>query len=306
MDLEGTVVFMVSVICLLLALQWGGTKYPWSSGRIIALLVIAILLGIVFVAIQIWKKERATVPPRIFMNRNVWAAAIFCACLGGGFFTVVYYLPIWFQAIKGVSAVKSGIMSLPSILGTVVFSVIAGGLTTWIGYYTPFMYLSTIAMSIGAGLMTTFEVDTGHDKWIGYQLLVGAGVGLGMQQGMVATQTVLAKKDIAIGTAIIMFAQTLGGALFVSVGQNLFTNKLVKGIQANVPDIDSSFVLRVGATELKNRLPPASLPGVLVAYNDALTYTWTLVVALSCFSAIGASFMQWKSVKGKKVEVMAA
>jgi MFS family permease len=133
MDPFGTVAFMVSVICLLLALQWGGSKYEWSSGNIIALLVVFGVLAIVFVGIQWWKQEKATVPPRIFKNQNVWGGALFAACLGGAFFTLVYYLPIWFQAIKGVSAVKSGIMSLPLILGTVIMSMVAGGLTTIIG-----------------------------------------------------------------------------------------------------------------------------------------------------------------------------
>ena len=118
---------------------------------------------------------------------------------------------------------------------------------------------------------------------------------------MVAAQTVLPKKDVAIGTSIMIFAQSLGGALFVSVGQNVFTNKLIKGIQANVPGIEPGFVLSVGATEIKNRLPQEARPGILRAYNDSLTQTWYAAVALSVLSAIGAAFIQWKSVKGKKV-----
>ncbi|KIW01485.1 uncharacterized protein PV09_07238 [Verruconis gallopava] len=302
MDPLGTVTFMAGVICLLLALQWGGSKYAWGNARIIVLLVLFAVLATCFVAIQIWKQERATVPPRIFKNQNVWGGAIFAAMVGGAFFILVYYLPIWFQAIKGVSAVKSGIMNLPLILGVVVLSILAGGLTTALGYYTPFMYASTVFMAVGAGLITTFKVNTGHSKWIGYQFIFGTGVGLGMQQTMIAAQTVLPKADIAIGTSIMMFSQTLGGALFVSVGQNVFTNELVKGIKHYVPNLDAGFVLSVGATEIKNRVPPASLSGVLQAYNDALTRTWYAAVALACLSGLGCAFVQWKSVKGKKIE----
>lgn len=92
----------------------------------------------------------------------------------------VYYLPIWFQAIKGVTATKSGIMSLPLILGLVIVSIIGGALITIFGYYTPFMILSSILMSIGAGLLTTLKTDSGHGKWIGYQAMTGFGVGFGM------------------------------------------------------------------------------------------------------------------------------
>jgi hypothetical protein len=91
-DLEGTALFLPAIICLLLALQWGGSKYEWKSGRIIALLVIFVVLIIGFIAIQWWKQEDATVPPRVFLNRNVWGSALFGAMLGAAFFIMVYYL----------------------------------------------------------------------------------------------------------------------------------------------------------------------------------------------------------------------
>ena len=91
-DLEGTVLFIPGVVSLLLALQWGGAKYPWSNGRIIGLFVVFGVLIIGFIAVQIWKGERATVPPRIFMNRTVWACAWFGAMLGAAFFVMVYYV----------------------------------------------------------------------------------------------------------------------------------------------------------------------------------------------------------------------
>ena len=91
-DLQGTALFLPAIICLLLALQWGGSKYDWKSGRIIALLVIFTFLIIGFVIIQWWKQEDATVPPRVFLNRNVWGSAWFGAMLGAAFFVLVYYL----------------------------------------------------------------------------------------------------------------------------------------------------------------------------------------------------------------------
>lgn len=305
-DLEGTALFLPAIICLLLALQWGGSKYAWGNGRIIALLVIFVLLICGFIAVQWWKQEDATVPPRVFLNRNVWGSALFGAMLGASFFVMVYYIPIWFQAVKGASATKSGIMNLPAILGLVIFSMLAGGLVTYFGYYTPFMLLSSVLMAIGAGLLTTFETDTNAGKWIGYQLLFGAGVGFGMQQTLVAVQTVLPAEDIPIGTATMMFSQTLGGALFISVGQNVFTNQLIKNLHAVVPDLDSSFVLSVGATELKHQIEEKFLPGVLAAYNLSLTQTFYVSVAAAAVSIVGAAFVEWKSMKGKNIEMAMA
>ena len=106
-DIFGTLVFLPMIVCLLLALQWGGSQYPWSDGRIIALLVVFGVLTCIFIGIQFWKKDFATVPPRILSQRSIAAGSWFAFCLGAAFFVFVYYLPIWFQAIKGVSAVKS-------------------------------------------------------------------------------------------------------------------------------------------------------------------------------------------------------
>ena len=101
------------------------------------------------------------------------------------------------------------------ILGVVIFSIITGGLVTVLGYYAPFMILSSVLSSIGAGLLTTLGVHTGHAKWIGYQAIFGIGVGCGLQQTFIAAQTVLPLEDVPTGTAIVVFLQTLGGALFV-------------------------------------------------------------------------------------------
>lgn len=119
-DLLGTAFFIPAIICLLLALQWGGTKYPWGNGRIIALFVLfGILVGI-FIAIQFWKGDSATVPPNIIKKRSMWSAAWFSFCLGSYFLLLIYYLPIWFQAVKGDSAVKSGISNIPMVLTLVI------------------------------------------------------------------------------------------------------------------------------------------------------------------------------------------
>lgn len=197
-------------------------------------------------------------------------------------------------------------MNLPAILGLVIISMMAGGLVTAIGYYTPFMLLSSVLIAVGAGLLTTFETDTNSPKWIGYQFIFGAGVGFGMQQILVAVQTVLPKNDIPIGTAIMMFSQTLGGALFISVGQNVFTNQLLKNLKTVVPDLDPSIVLAVGATELKNAIASRFLEGVLVAYNRTLTQTFYVSVATGAISIIGASVVEWKSMKGKDIQMAAA
>ncbi|KAJ7039648.1 major facilitator superfamily transporter [Mycena alexandri] len=302
-DPVGTLLFIPGIISLLLALQWGGSKYAWKSGRIIALFVVFGVLIAGFVSVQIWQQENATVPPRIFKKRSIWAASWFSLCLGSSFFILVFYLPIWFQAIKGVSAVRSGIDNLPMILALVVGSMLAGILITQFGYYTPFMLLSSVLMAVGAGLLSTIKPDTPVARWIGYQIVFGLGVGTGMQGPLLAAQTALELLDIPIGTSMVMFVQTLGGALFISVGQNVFQNKLISGLVANVPGVSPLLVLSSGATNLKNAVDPKYLADVLSVYNTALVTAFYVSIAMGGLSIFGSVLTEWKSVKGKNVEM---
>ena len=74
MDIPGTILLLPGVVCLLLALQWGGTEYAWKNGRIIALLVLAVVILVVFGVLQYLSGDRATVPRRVFCNRNIWGS----------------------------------------------------------------------------------------------------------------------------------------------------------------------------------------------------------------------------------------
>ncbi|KAJ6619077.1 MFS transporter [Mycena sp. CBHHK59/15] len=301
-DPWGTLLFIPAIVCLLLALQWGGSKYEWKNGRIVALFLLFGILIICFLAVQSSVKD-ATVPPRIFKTRSIWAGAFFSFCLGSSYFIIVFYLPIWFQAVRGVSAVKSGIDNLPMILSVVVSSLLAGSVITILGYYTPFILLSTVLMSVGAGLLSTLTPSTGHVHWIGYQIVFGLGVGFGLQQSVLAAQTVLDVNDVAIGTSIPIFMDKLGGALFISIAQNVFTNKLVFGLVAHVPGVSPTLVLSAGATSLKTAIPTEYLPAVLQVYNDALMSAVYVSVAMTVLSFVGAAAMEWKSIKGKNIEM---
>ncbi len=303
-DPFGTLVFMPAIISLLLALQWGGTTYEWNNWRIILLFCFfGVLIG-VFVFFQFRQGEQATVPPRILAQRSVWSSGFFIMLLGGAFLGSVYYLPIWFQAVKDASAVGSGIMNLPMLIAVVLFSLVAGGSVTVWGYYTPFMIVGSMLTAVGFGLTTMFHPDTSAGAWIGYQIIIGAGVGTGFQQPLMAVQTVLGIADVPTGMSLIIFLQTLGGALFVSVAQNIFANKLVSYVGEYVPEMPNpSFILGVGATSVKDVIAPELLPAVKLAYNDALTQTFIVFTALSAISVLGTMAVEWKSVKGKPVEM---
>lgn len=168
------------------------------------------------------------------------------------------------------------------------------------------MIASSVLMATGVGLMYTFTPESNHSHWIGYQAIAGIGLGLGMQQPLIAIQTVLDISVVPIGTSVIIFVQTLGGALFVSVGQNIFSNKLVEGLKEFAPQIDPSVVLNIGATSIQQNVDKADLPGVTLAYNNALTQTFLVAAVMAALTVVGSSTIEWKSVKGKKIEMAAA
>lgn len=295
LDPIGTSIFFPSIVCLLLALQWGGVTYAWSDARIIVLLVLFGISFPAFIAVQIWRKENATVPPRIVTNRSVAAGMSFIFFLGSAMMVMIYFLPIWFQAIKGVSAVKSGIMNIPLILGLVIASVLAGLLTKKIGYYNPWMYVCAIMMPVGAGLVSTFTTITNHSRWIAYQFIFGFGLGIGMQQPSVAVQAVLARKDVPTGVSLMFFMQSLGGAVCTSISNNIFTNKLAEGL-VTIPGVDVGTVANVGATDLRHFVPVDVLPEVLRVYNGALVAAFYVAVAMSSCAILGALPMQWTKI----------
>lgn len=214
LDLPGTFFLIPSVICLLLALQWGGSEYPWGNGRIIALFVVFGVLAICFWGVQLWQGDRATVPLRILKNKNILGGVWYGVCMGGALFVFSYYLPIWFQAVKGVSATQSGIDNLPSILGLVIFSLIGGGLATALGMFTPLLIISSIITAVGSGLLSTLKVDSTIGYWFGYQVILAAGAGLGAQNVMLVAQVAVPMTEMPMAVSILTFTQTLSSSIF--------------------------------------------------------------------------------------------
>jgi hypothetical protein len=197
----------------------------------------------------------------------------------------------------------SGVKNIPMLLGNVIASVLAGTLVTKYGYYTPFMIIGAIFMPIGFGLISSLDADSATGEWIGYQLIAGIGVGLGMQQPLIAVQVVLDLADVPTGTALIIFFQSLGGALFVSTGHTVFGNALTKGLIKNVPEINPADVVHAGATTFRDLFESRFIDGIVTAYNDALNEAFYVSAATASAAILGAVLVSWRSVKGKNIEM---
>lgn len=296
LDPLGTVFFLPGTTLLLLALQWGGTTYPWSSARVVASLVLASVFLLCFIAVQIVKKDTATVPPRILTQRSIASAVWYTFTTGASMQIVLCYVPIWFQAIQGVSAVNSGIRTLALVIPMVIASGGSGIVCNRIGLYAPQMILGSVIMSVGAGMLTTWDVHASSGKWIGYQVLYGFGMGLGFQAPNMAVQTTLSRPDIPTGIALIFFSQMLGGAVMVSAAQNVFVGKL-RDYLSGIPGVDAGALAEAGTTTLRDMVPPDILERVLEAFNRVVTKTFVVAVAVSAAGIIGATCVEWNNVK---------
>jgi len=139
--------------------------------------------------------------------------------------------------------------------------------------------------------------------WIGYEALFGLGIGAGLMQTVLIAQTVLDIDDTPTGTAALIFFQTLGGAIMISVAQNVFQNRLLANLTAVFPGLNPAMVLGNGTTSLQDVVPPEYLSRVLVAYNKALSETFYVGAAMASLSVFGSLEIEWKSVKGQVAEV---
>ncbi|KAL4860735.1 hypothetical protein BDV12DRAFT_204741 [Aspergillus spectabilis] len=295
LDIPGTVSCLPSIICLLLALQWAGDKYAWDSGRIIALFVVSACLLVIFAVIQWRQQGRATIPPALISNRDVWGPALYAFSLSSSFTVFTYYLPIWFQSIKSATATQSGLMNLPMLIATTLTSIITGFLVGRIGYCNPFMLVAPVLGAVGAGLLTTFSIHSGPGEWISYQALYGAGAGMGIQLPVTAVQAAIPAGDLPSATVIVIFFQMMGGAVFVSVAQAVFHNGLLENCRQKGEGlgVDCSRIAGLGLGEVRN----GGSGGVLDVYNAAVTHAFYVGVAMICLAILGALGVRWVSVK---------
>jgi hypothetical protein len=136
LDLIGFILFAPCAIMFLMALEWGGTNYAWNSATIIGLFCGA---GVTFTIFAVWEYrvgDRAMFPYSMLRKRVVWSSCVVIGFFFGCVLTLSYYLPIYFQAVKGASPAMSGVYILPGILGQMLFAIISGVLGEFFSFET--------------------------------------------------------------------------------------------------------------------------------------------------------------------------
>jgi hypothetical protein len=158
------------------------------------------------------------------------------------------------------------------------------------------MILGSIMATTAAGLIYTLSEVSRPAEWIGYQILAGLGIGLCFQAPIMAGQALAEPKAVPVVTALLMFSQTLGGALTVSASQAAFGNELLASLRKNASGVSPSQILAMGATEVWG-LHPNEISQVVRAYMDGLQVSFIFVIGLFGVSVLASLWTPWTNIK---------
>lgn len=280
-DYVGNGILIASVVAVLIALSWGGSKYTWSSYHVL----VPLLLGVVGMAIFHWYEtmpwvKNPTLPSRIFTRRTPAAALVIAFINFMLLFWAIYFLPIYFQAVLRMSPIISGIALLPIALLSVVTGIIAGIILTRTGRYRPLHIASFALIALGFGLFTRFDTSTSRAEWIIVQCIPAIGMGFMMTANLPAVQADLPESDTALATGAFAFMRAYGSIWGISVPAAIF-NAQFDSMLYLIDDADIRAQLSNGKAysyanaDLINSFPDNGIRAQVVdVYTRSLRLTW--------------------------------
>ncbi|MBO0829310.1 MAG: MFS transporter [Streptosporangiales bacterium] len=305
LDVLGTLLMAAASVCIVLFTTWGGTRYPWSSTRIILLGVGSVVFAVAFVVAEHFASE-PIIPLRLFKNGIFNVAALIGFVIGICMFGALGYLPLFLQTVDGASATGSGLLLLPFVAGMLVSSIWSGRAITATGRYKIFPILGTAVAAGGLALLSLMSVDSSRLTNGLYFAVLGLGIGLVMQVLILVVQNSAPRQDMGSATAAANYFRQIGASLGASIVGAIFTHRLTdkldtiipRGAHVKVPDANSitPAVLR--------RLPPPLRDEFIKAYADSLTPVFLYLVPLVGVAFILAWFL--KEIPLRSGQAMAA
>jgi EmrB/QacA subfamily drug resistance transporter len=215
-DYAGATLIAGGVSSLLIWVSLAGQQFDWLSGTTFALVALGLVLIAAAVAVERRVRE-PLVPLRLFDNRTVVLAVIASVAVGIAMFGTTVFLNQYMQIARGYSPTESGLLSIPMVIGLFGASTIIGRKVTETGRYKNFMMIGAVCLTVGLGLMGTIDEKTSLIEIGAFMLVLGAGVGMLMQNLVLVVQNAVAMSDIGSGSSLIAFFRSMGGAIGVSV-----------------------------------------------------------------------------------------
>jgi EmrB/QacA subfamily drug resistance transporter len=291
-DWLGAALITAGVSTLLIWSTLAGQHFAWVSGETFAF----VAGGLVLLALAVFVESRAAepiIPLRIFQNRTVALAIVASILVGVAMFGGTIFLSQYFQIALGKSPTVAGLMSLPMIFGLLVSSTVAGQLITKYGRWKAYLVSGAVVMTAGLLLLSRIDAHTGIPVVSVYMAVLGIGVGMLMQNLVLAAQNDVAATELGAATSSITFFRSMGGAIGVSAlgavladrVTSLFTEKFgaaatAGGGTAKVPDLKT--------------LPPEVLLVVKDIYATATSDLFLVAAPIAFLAVIAVLFIKEK------------
>ncbi|RDA92935.1 hypothetical protein CP533_3856 [Ophiocordyceps camponoti-saundersi (nom. inval.)] len=225
-DWLGTLSIFAVTLLLLLGLDFGGVIYPWSSPKVVCLIV----FGALMLAFFLYSEKRLAKHPlmllSVFEHRSNNAIVIVAFTHSMASFGFEYHLPLYFQTVKQASPLQSGLLLLPMVITCAVVDILGGVFMHQTGRYRELIWAGTTCMTLGAGLCTMFGTDTTLGTIFGFQIVFGFGMSLLFQTPTMALQNSVSQADTATATATLNLMRSLATSLSTVLGGLVFQNSM--------------------------------------------------------------------------------
>jgi len=283
-DYLGAGVLAIAATAIVLLTTWGGTQYAWGSTMIIGLGVLAIAAAAAFLLIETRAAE-PVLPLHVFKNRNFSVATAMSFLLGMAMLGALTFLPLYQQTVQHLSAVGSGLMLIPMMLGVTVTSLIGGFIMTKTGRYKALPVIGGAIMSVAMFLLTGLGVNTSLLHSGIYYAVLGIGMGFLMQITSVIVQNSVEPRDIGVASSSRAFFQQIGGSIGVALFGAIFARRLIETLSARLPGAH----LNASGGQLNpvtvNHLPAPVRHDVFFAISHSLdgVFFWAVPAAIAVF-----------------------
>jgi Major Facilitator Superfamily len=296
-DWIGNLLFIASMISILTALSWAGTKYPWSSSRILAPLILGMLglaLFLIYEASPFCIEP--TMPLHLFSNRTSLAAFILTFLHTIAYVGAIYFLPVYFQGVRGATPARSGIDLLPTILILIPAVVVAGATLSTFGRYKPLHYIGFALMIIGFGLFSLLNAHSSTAAWVLFQAVGAAGAGLVIPVFLPAIQAPLTEADTALATSTWAFVRCFGMIWGATIPAAVFNNRFnVLARRIKDPSViamlaDGSAYEHATKIFLDSIEDPVIRSQVADVFSDSLKAIWFVSIGFAALAFLIISF----------------
>ncbi|MFF4365172.1 MDR family MFS transporter [Streptomyces sp. NPDC001594] len=224
-DWLGAFLISGAVSLLLIWVTQAGDSYDWISWTTLAMTGGAILLGLLFLLVES-RASDPIIPLRLFRNKTISLASAASLFVGIAMFSGTVFFSQYFQLARGESPTMSGILTIPMIGGLFVSSTVSGQIITKTGKWKAFLVSGGVLLTAGLGLLGTLRYDTPYWRIALFMALTGLGLGMMMQNLVLATQNQVAPQDLGAASSVVTFFRSLGGAMGVSALGAVMANRV--------------------------------------------------------------------------------